>query len=302
MLNVECSVLNVAMIGTWVFIQHWSIRHFNISTFALVGRDEPPKEKVGPALPPQSRSGDAQSSEAVEPDPDDVVVEIGPGEGVLTEKPGRAAERAGCRRDRPRAFRKAARPIRQSHHARETKTRSRRRPYPPARTAPSATLPTDAGTPILRRVVADPNCRRAVFRLQKEVADRLVANPGDGAYGYLTLFVRLYSSARILMTLEPKSFYPPTESAQRRGDSRSRPEAVRVRGAHQTDQRLVPDEKKETSQQLDGVRTREEIVVALARAGINEGVRAERLSVEDFARLWSELDQATRCIALNARD
>src|SRR5438067_2043374 len=70
-------------------------------------------------------------------------------------------------------------------------------------------LPYNVGTPILRRVIADPHCRRAVFMLQKEVADRVVANPGDEAYGYLTLFVRLYASARILMTLEPKSFYPP---------------------------------------------------------------------------------------------
>ena len=36
-----------------------------------------------------------------------------------------------------------------------------------------------------------------------------MAAPGDEAYGYLTLFVRLYASARILLTLEPKSFYPP---------------------------------------------------------------------------------------------
>ena len=85
-------------------------------------------------------------------------------------------------------------------------------PPPPRPYRAVGNLPYNAGTPILRRVVADPNCRRAVFMLQKEVADRLVAGPGDGAYGYLTLFVRLYASARILMTLEPKSFYRP-ESA-----------------------------------------------------------------------------------------
>jgi 16S rRNA (adenine1518-N6/adenine1519-N6)-dimethyltransferase len=70
-------------------------------------------------------------------------------------------------------------------------------------------LPYNVGTPILRRIIAAPSCRRAVFMLQKEVADRIVARPGDEAYGYLTLYVRLFADARILMTLDPGSFFPP---------------------------------------------------------------------------------------------
>src|SRR5207302_2167771 len=69
--------------------------------------------------------------------------------------------------------------------------------------------PYSVGTPLLRRVIADPNFKRAVFMLQKEVADRLVAKPSTPAYGYLTLYTQLFASAKTLMTLEPKSFYPP---------------------------------------------------------------------------------------------
>jgi 16S rRNA (adenine1518-N6/adenine1519-N6)-dimethyltransferase len=127
--------------------------------------------------------------------------------------------------------------------------------------------------------------------LQKEVADRLVAQPGDEAYGYLTLFVRLYASARILMTLEPKSFYPPPK----------------VRSAVVV---LDPDRKpfvsdalinlisasfrmrrKKLVNNLTDFGTREEIVAAMERAGIDADIRAERLSLEDFARLASSLGQ-----------
>src|SRR5207237_7232083 len=69
-------------------------------------------------------------------------------------------------------------------------------------------LPYNVGTPIVRRVIADPNFRRAVFMLQKEVADRLVARPSTPAYGYLTLYTQVFASAKILMTLEPGAFYP----------------------------------------------------------------------------------------------
>jgi 16S rRNA (adenine1518-N6/adenine1519-N6)-dimethyltransferase len=225
--------------------------------------------------------------EAVEPEPDDVVVEIGPGEGVLTEKlaalPNElvAVEIDPELSDRLRAqFGDRITLVNEDALDAPLPTR----PYRAV-----GNLPYNAGTPILRRVVADPNCRRAVFMLQKEVADRLVAGPGDEAYGYLTLFVRLYASARILMTLEPKSFYPPPK----------------VRSAVVV---LDPDRKPFASQELIALisasfrmrrkklvnnltdyGTREEVLAAMARAGIDEGVRAERLSLDDFARLELEL-------------
>jgi 16S rRNA (adenine1518-N6/adenine1519-N6)-dimethyltransferase len=127
--------------------------------------------------------------------------------------------------------------------------------------------------------------------LQKEVADRLVARPGDEAYGYLTLFVRLYASARILMTLEPKSFYPPPKvrSAVVVLDPDRKPflsdELIALISASFRMRR-----KKLVNNLLD-LWTREEIVAAITAAGIDEGIRAERLSLEDFARLGSALDR-----------
>ena len=145
---------------------------------------------------------------AVEPAPDDVVLEIGPGEGVLTEKLAELPNDVIAIEIDPELSARLARRSSATASRSSTTTPSRRRCRPrPYRAV--GNLPYNVGTPILRRVIADPNCRRAVFMLQKEVADRLVAKPGDEAYGYLTLFVAPLRLARILMTLEPKSFYPP---------------------------------------------------------------------------------------------
>jgi len=141
---------------------------------------------------------------ALEPEPDELIVEIGPGEGVLTERlielpneivaveidPELAARLSGTRAEIVNA------------DALEF-------PLPTRPWRAVGNLPYNVATPIVRRVVASEHWRRAVFMLQKEVADRLVAAPGTEAYGFLTLFVQLYAKARTLMTLDPGSFFPP---------------------------------------------------------------------------------------------
>src|SRR3954451_6041797 len=147
-----------------------------------------PKKKWGQHFL-RNRGAVARIVDAVEPSPDDVVVEIGPGEGVLTEKLAALPNALIAVEIAPKISERVQKQFGDpltliNEHAVEA-------PLPARPYRAVGNLPYNAGTPILRRVVADPNCRRAVFMLQKEVADRLVANPGDEAYGYLTLFVRL---------------------------------------------------------------------------------------------------------------
>jgi 16S rRNA (adenine1518-N6/adenine1519-N6)-dimethyltransferase len=53
------------------------------------------------------------------------------------------------------------------------------------------------------------NPPRAVFLIQKEVAERLVARPGDREYGYLTVRTALFASVRLLFEVKPAAFHPP---------------------------------------------------------------------------------------------
>jgi 16S rRNA (adenine1518-N6/adenine1519-N6)-dimethyltransferase len=241
----------------------------------------------------RNRSAVEKIVAAIEPLPDEVVLEIGPGEGVLTEKlaelpnelvaieidpelHARLQQRFGARVD--------------LRHDDAVEAPLPTRPYRAV-----GNLPYNVGTPILRRVVADPNCRRAVFMLQKEVADRLVAQPNDEAYGFLTLYVRLYARARTLMTLSPGSFHPPPK----------------VRSAVVV---LDPDPKPYASDELvdlishsfrmrrkklvnnltgwKGV-SREQLLEAMTGAGIDPNVRAEVVGLEAFERLRAQI-QASR--------
>ncbi len=224
---------------------------------------------------------------AVDPQPDELIVEIGPGEGVLTERliafPN---EIVVVEIDPELASRLSAR---FGSRVQVVQGDALELPLPTRPWRAVGNLPYNVATPILRRVVASEHWRRAVFMLQKEVADRLVAAPGTEPYGFLTLFVQLYARARVLMTLDPGSFHPPPK----------------VRSAVVV---LEPDRKPYASEELielisAAFRMRRKTLVnnlaawrglgregaldVIAKAELPADVRAETVTVAQFARILS---------------
>lgn len=71
-------------------------------------------------------------------------------------------------------------------------------------------LPYNVATPIIGNLL--PHHRavpRAAFLVQKEVGERLVAGPGDSAYGYLSVLVAAYAEASWLGVVKRGAFRPP---------------------------------------------------------------------------------------------
>jgi len=226
---------------------------------------------------------------AVEPQPDELILEIGPGEGVLTEKLiAYPNELIAIEIDPDLAAR-----LRSRLDITVLNEDALEVPLPTRPFRAVGNLPYNVATPILRRVVTSPFLRRAVFMLQKEVADRLVARPSTEAYGFLTLYVQLYAKTRVLMTLDPRSFYPPPK----------------VRSAVVV---LEPDRKPYVSEELIDListafrmrrktlvnnlvgwrgLTRRDAAAAVVAAALSIEVRAEAMALGDFVRLHSGLGQ-----------
>ncbi len=82
---------------------------------------------------------------------------------------------------------------------------------PPIRVV--ANLPYNVGTELLVRWLtpADwpPFWKSLTLMFQKEVAERIVAKPGNKVYGRLALLAQWRSDARIVMELPPEAFTPP---------------------------------------------------------------------------------------------
>ena len=73
-------------------------------------------------------------------------------------------------------------------------------------------LPYGITSPILLKLAASHAALdRAVLMVQREVADRVTAQPGSRDYGLLSVTVQMYGPAQRLFTLPPSAFSPPPE-------------------------------------------------------------------------------------------
>ncbi len=159
---------------------------------------------------------------AIAPGPDDLILEIGPGRGALTlGLADRARRLMSVELDaelvrwlRPRA--PANVEVVQADFLRidlvETAAALRGASDPP--TAPlrvAGNLPYVVSAPILLRLLrgaAAAGIRDAVVMLQREVAERVVANAGSRAYGPLAVMTALHADTRWLLDVPPGAFRP----------------------------------------------------------------------------------------------
>jgi len=146
---------------------------------------------------------------AVCPEPAPLVVEIGPGRGALTEKLLKRAARVVAVEVDPyladHLRRKFAGEDRLEIVLQDVLEADLSRW---GRAPIAGNLPYYITSPILTKVARlEPT--RIVFLIQKEVAERLVAKPGERAYGFLTVQISLWMEARLLFEVKPAAFHPP---------------------------------------------------------------------------------------------
>jgi len=157
-------------------------------------------------------------------------------------------------------------------------------------------LPYHLSTEILFHVEAQrPLVQRMVFLLQKEVTDRIAADPGGKEYGVLSVLLQLHADVDVPHHVPAGAFTPPpeVESAVVRLERRAAPRAEPgdealfrkvVKGAFVQRRKTVANSLKGA-----GVASAEALSRALDAAGIDPGRRAETLSVEEFAALTRAL-------------
>jgi 16S rRNA (adenine1518-N6/adenine1519-N6)-dimethyltransferase len=219
--------------------------------------------------------------------PTDMVVEIGPGRGALTTKLlERAARVVAIELDGRlvehlrRKF--AAQPRLEILHQDVLETDLAQWGQAPI----AGNLPYYISSPILERVtrITPP---RAVFLLQQEVAERLVAAPGTREYGLLTVQTSVWMLARLLFPVKPAAFHPPpkVDSAVVLLEPRRPPDVGDVDAFLKFVTQCFRHKRKTLRNNLAEVYGKE-----LVDAWPEAGLRAEQLSVEQFAEMYRRLD------------
>lgn len=153
-------------------------------------------------------------------------------------------------------------------------------------------LPYQLSTEILFHVDAQRDCvERAVFLLQREVTERIAAAPGSKAYGVISVLLQLHFDVDVPHRVPRGAFTPPpeVESAVVRLRRREAPRCDV--GDEAFFRRLVRHAFAQRRKTLgNALRSfpdteSEGRAAAFAEAGIDPGLRAEVLSVEDFGAL-----------------
>jgi len=251
-----------------------------------------------------------QIAEAGGAGPEDLVIEIGPGMGVLTRA---LAERAG----RVVAIELDSRliPILErslSHYGNVTVLNEDilkadlhgiiKEAAMPGDVKIVGNLPYYITTPILLGLLEqDVPAESITAMVQKEVAERIVAGPGGKDYGVLSVSLQYYCRADYVLDVPAESFRPKpkVDSAVVKltlKDRSERLEPEKEKAFFETVKRSFSQRRKTLGNSLSGFcgASKEQTTEALESAGIEPSRRAETLSIEEFIKVseaFSKLKQ-----------
>ncbi len=232
---------------------------------------------------------------AIDPQPNDCMVEIGPGLAALTE-PLMAAKRAASSeqalnvveldRDLVARLRKRFKPEQLVVHEAD----ALKFHFAQLLTSPQqnlrvvGNLPYNISSPLLFHLmeIAD-QVRDQHFMLQKEVVERMVASHGDSEYGRLSVMLQVRYDMEMLFEVPPEAFDPPpkvTSAIVRMipipaSDLKMKDEALFAK--------LVATAFSQRRKMLRN--TLKDYAAAMEAVGIIPTARAEDVAVEDYVQL-----------------
>jgi 16S rRNA (adenine1518-N6/adenine1519-N6)-dimethyltransferase len=159
-------------------------------------------------------------------------------------------------------------------------------------------LPYYITSPILHKLFAQRNFIRSMgLLMQREVAERLTAEPGSRDYGYLTVATQIFSQPRIAVRVPPGAFSPApqvqsalvTFRMNAKFDQWPRDKAGEFL---EFVKRCFAQKRKNLLNNLGGVYPRTHLLKALEALGKPASLRAEELSLDAFAAFFEELTRA----------
>jgi len=225
--------------------------------------------------------------------PTDVVLEVGAGEGVLTERLAVAAAHVHTveidRGLEPALASLAALDNVELHWGDAIKVDLAA--FAPAPTAMVANLPYSVATPLLLRTIEKlPSLASWTVMVQREIADRLRAAHGSRTYGSPSVLAQLACEVELVRKVDPAVFKPRprVDSAilrlRRRGPAADPATRALVRAA-------FAHRRKSLARSLEHGQAGSlaPARAALAELGLPEDARAEALSPAQFAALSAKL-------------
>jgi 16S rRNA (adenine1518-N6/adenine1519-N6)-dimethyltransferase len=242
------------------------------------------------------------------PHPDETVIEIGPGTGVLTSiLLSKAARVIAVELDNNLApmlrerFRKHSNFKLLHADALETDFCAEIPGDQKARLV--ANLPYNISTAILQRLIAQRRClAEMILMLQKEVVERIQAPAGSSARGYLSVLVEAYCESEKLFDVAPGSFRPQPKVWSSVVRLNFRPQidvesaneelfwSVVSAGFMQKRKTILNNLRNTTGRLQEMINRNGGASIVLCKAEVNLQRRAESLSIEEWGRITKAME------------
>lgn len=241
--------------------------------------------------------------EALNPQTDETIVEIGPGRGALTapllQRSGHLIAIEFDRNlipllEQQFGAQKNFKLIRDD--ALITDICAEIRPAATARVV--ANLPYNIATAVLQRLIEQRAClTELILMLQREVVDRITASPGSAERGYLSVFVEAYCQTEKLFDVAPTSFRPAPKVWSTVVRLMMRPKiAVEVKdesvlwqivsaGFAQRRKTILNNLRSAPSPLQEKLKAHDGASIVLCRAEVDLKRRAETLSLDEWGRI-----------------
>ena len=159
-----------------------------------------------------------------------------------------------------------------------------------------ANLPYNIATPLLTNWLSDPNWpswwQSLTLMFQREVAERIAAQPGTKAYGRLSVLTAWRCSAKILFNVHSRAFTPPPKvtSSVVRLEPRDDAANISVGSLERVTKAAFGQRRKMLRSSLKSIWPEPETI--LDQLGIDPGLRAESLPANKFVEMARKIEPA----------
>ncbi len=158
-----------------------------------------------------------------------------------------------------------------------------------------ANLPYSISSPFIAKLIESGNPpAEMLFLLQKETGERFTAKPGTRNYVSLSVLIQLVFDVKYVRTIPPNVFFPPPDiksalvSFKRK---ESFPSPDEIKSLSKTVRTAFSQRRKKMIKALSGVYGKEKCLEAFQQLAINENTRAEQLTPEEFLILNSTISE-----------
>lgn len=158
-------------------------------------------------------------------------------------------------------------------------------------------LPYYITTPILTKLLKEGvPCESITVMMQKEVADRIISGPGSRKYGALSVYIQYFSIVNRITDVKRTSFMPApkVDSSVLRMDVRKEHEVRPHDEEHyfKVVRAAFGQKRKTLLNSLMSLGAPKQVISeALQDAGVDEKRRAESLTLEEFAAISDRLEE-----------